>query len=157
MNFWTDKLNELRPPQAHRAPAQASWWQQGLPQTPPGSRQIDPGRAQPTEPGDYAPGTSARLEAAPDSCPRCGSDDYVEVPIDLTYGGRAGLAETGINLSKNKRCFSCRYPNANPSGEVVRGKLPAQAKVQTRHVRQAGGGLDGTWSDASWDDAPLIA
>ena len=159
MNFWADKMAERRPQRPAQPQTPASWWQQGQPQKAPAPPPASPGAPARTQAYDYLPPTSERLEAAEERCPRCGSEDYLEVEMDVSYGGRAGLAQTGFNMSKNRRCFSCRYPNFNPSGEVVRGKtLPTKGtKVDRRKVRQAGGGLDGIWGEGSWDNAPLIA
>jgi hypothetical protein len=158
MTFWAEKLAEARPQQAPAPQAPASWWQTGTNRTLPARPQDAPGRPD-TPPGHgYAPETSQRLEAASERCPRCNSDDYLAVALDPSYGGRTGIAQTGFNMSAAKRCFNCRYPGVDPSGNVLRKGAAIQgSKVQTKRVRQAGGGLDGSWTDASWDSAPLIA
>lgn len=154
MSFWQDRLAERRPaqPQAPQTP-RGSWWQ---PPAVPSARPQEPISA-PASPerGNYTPDTSARLSAAEDRCPRCGSEDYVEVPLDVSYGGRAGIAETGVNLGKSKRCFSCRYPSFDSSGTLVR--KGSGAKAEKREVKQLGGGDVGSWGDGSWDNAQLIA
>lgn len=103
----------------------------------------------------YTPETSARLSAEEGRCPRCGSEDYVEVPLDVSYGGRAGVAETGVNLGKSRRCFACRYPSFDSSGTLVRGM--SGGKADKRQVRQLGGGDIGSWGDGTWESAQLIA
>lgn len=80
------------------------------------------------------------------------------IPIDLSYGGRGGMAETGVNLSQHKQCFDCRYPSRNPSGEVVRSGGIQVEKADRRKVRQIGNGDTGSWrGQETFDSAPLIA
>lgn len=161
MSFWGDVVAEVRSAQQPAAPrTPASWWQSGVTPTAPQQPQNAPGQPQSPASYSYAPGTSQRLEAADEVCPRCGSDDYLEVSLDPTYGGRTGIAQTGFNMGNAKRCFNCRYPGVDSSGNVMRkGAVIPSKGEQVKHmkVRQSGGGLDGTWSDASWDNAPLIA
>jgi hypothetical protein len=157
-SFWAEKVAEARGQQQPVPRTPASWWQTGTNQTAPARPQEAPGR--PAAPVGYAysPETSERLEAATEACPRCGSDDYLAVALDPSYGGRTGIAQTGFNMSQAKRCFNCRYPGVDPSGNIMRKGAAIQgSKVQTKKVRQSGGGLDGIWTDASWDNAPLIA
>jgi hypothetical protein len=158
MSFWSEKVAEAKGHQPAPPRAPASWWQTGTNPTASARPQDAPGRPDPASGYEYSPGTSERLEAATERCPRCGSDDYLAVALDPSYGGRTGIAQTGFNMSQAKRCFNCRYPGVDPSGNVMRKGAAIQGSdVQTKHVRQAGGGLDGSWSDASWDSAPLIA
>jgi hypothetical protein len=160
MGFWSDKIAERTPAQPARPQTPASWWQGTTNETPPQRPQDAPGQPQPQSGHNYAPPTSQRLDAGDEACPRCGSDDYLAVTLDPTYGGRTGMAQTGFNMSNAKRCFNCRYPGVDPSGNVMRkgAVIPNQGKgVVHKEVRQSGGGLDGIWSDASWENAPLIA
>jgi predicted nucleic-acid-binding Zn-ribbon protein len=159
MGFWSDRVAEVQRQQVPPAPrTPASWWQGEGTQTAPQPPQNAPGQPQPQLRHDYSPDTSQRLDAADEACPRCGSDDYLSVSLDPSYGGRTGIAQTGFNMSNAKRCFNCRYPGPDASGNIMRKGAVAPTKgVKRQEVRQAGGGLDGTWSDASWDSAPLIA
>jgi hypothetical protein len=158
MSFWSEKIAEARPQQPVAQPTPASWWQAGQPQQPQQAPQDAAGRPVGQPSANYTPPTSQRLTAADEACPRCGSDDYLAVALDPSYGGRTGIAQTGFNMSNAKRCFNCRYPGIDPSGNVLRKGAAIQgSKVETKKVRQAGGGLDGSWSDASWDNAPVIA
>lgn len=155
MSFWADKIAETQaaaPPPP--PPPRTSWLDLGRTnQTAPQQPQNAPQQAQVPPSGDYLPPTAAVLQAEDERCPRCGSEEYVQVPPDAEFGGvRAGVVQP-------KRCFSCRYPGVNPSGSLGRPGMASVkgTKVRTLHPRQAGGGLDGIWSDSSWDSAPLIA
>lgn len=157
MSFWADKIAETqRAAPAPPPPPRTSWLDVAQPrtyQTAPQQPQNAPQQAQDPSGGGYAPATAAVLQAEDEVCPRCKSEEYVKVPPDAEFGGvRAGVQQP-------KRCFSCRYPGANPSGSLGRAGVAVGkgTKVKTLEVRQSGGGLDGTWSDSSWDSAPLIA
>lgn len=158
MSFWGDKIAEARPPQPQQPQHVRTSWLD-LPQTrtqPTAPQQPQNAPQQPQAPfsGEYLPPTSGYVQEASENCPRCNSEDYVLVPPDPEFGGvRAGVQQP-------RRCFACRYPGANPSGSLVaRGMAGSMkgTKVKTLDVRQAGGGLDGIWSDSSWESAPLIA
>jgi hypothetical protein len=160
MSFWAEKIAEMQPQQptqryVERQPT--SWLglgQNAINETAPQQPQNAPQQAQTPPGGNYAPPTSGYVQEADEVCPRCKSEDYVLVPPDAEFGGvRAGVQQP-------KRCFSCRYPGANPSGSLVRagmGGAMKGTKIKQLEVRQAGGGLDGIWSDASWENAPLVA
>jgi hypothetical protein len=158
MSFWGDKIAERQPARPAPPPerVRTSWLdlpQTRATQTAPQQPQNAPQQAQVPPSGDYLPPTSGYVQEADELCPRCKSEDYVLVPPDAEFGGvRAGVVQP-------KRCFSCRYPGANPSGSLGRAGVAVGkgTKVRTLEVRQSGGGLDGTWSDSSWDSAPLIA
>ena len=93
----------------------------------------------------YLPPSSQSIE----HCPRCGSESYAELNVDLSYGGR---------LPQGKQCFECRYPFWNASGEVVRGARPSvQADTVSLKVRQMGNPRAGSWKGAAtYDAAPLV-
>ena len=149
-NFWSDRIAERRP----QVQPRGAWWREPSDAS---VRPQEPRRDEySTNQSTYTPEASARLNGGPERCPRCGSEDYVEVPLDVSYGGRSGMAETGVNLGKSKRCFGCRYPSFDSSGTLVRGMSGGKAKKQ--QVRQLGGGDVGSWGgEASWDSAQLIA
>lgn len=150
MSWWAEKIAGSRPP-APRAPqSQTAWWQP--PRMPSSGLSEPPGAPASPSPSDYAPDASGYVQAALERCPRCGSDEYVEILVDATYGGRGG---------KTKRCFECRYPGIDPSGEVIRGRGGVRAKgtkLEHRNVRQAGDASAGSWAgQATWDAAQVIA
>lgn len=83
-----------------------------------------------------------------DLCPRCGGDNYVEMRPSAEFGG--GMT------AMTKRCFDCRYPMFDASGEIIRGV--GVAGQQRRDTRQLGGGKAGSWQGAAtWDNAVLVA
>lgn len=172
--FWEDKIQESAPPPAPAQPRNAvapgAWWQQGTQHEQPPAQQYQQAQqpqhqpaGQPAQPqtGAYAPDTAESVTAT-DNCPRCGSAEYAAVQVDLSfggasYGGAALLAETG---GKIKKCFDCRYPQMNASGEIVKGKGISAVKADKTtnlRVRQGAGAKDGsTTLGTLFDNAPLI-
>lgn len=124
MGFWESKLNQMRPPEPQQRPnvAPGAWWQER------------PVAQQPrTQPRQQIQRT---LPEPADTCPRCGSDAFVEFYLDVSEGGaidpRVG--------SKRKQCFDCRYPHYNASGNIASGKGAAAmrangAKIQNIKAR----------------------
>jgi hypothetical protein len=171
--FWEEKIQQVTPPPAPAQPrntvAPGAWWQQGTehvqaPQAVAPQQQYQQAGV-PAQPGqaqyEYAPELAESI-AATDRCPRCGSDEYAAVPVDLSfggasYGGAALLAET---QGKLKKCFDCRYPQMDASGEIVKGKgiSAVQAeKTTSLRVRQGAAAKQGsTTLGTLFDNAPLI-
>lgn len=170
--FWEDKIQETAPPPAPARPRNAvapgAWWQQGTQHEQPPQAVAQPQQyqqagqpVQQPQTGEYAPDTAESVSAT-DNCPRCGSAEYAAVQVDLSfggasYGGAALLAETG---GKIKKCFDCRYPQINASGEIVKGKGISAVKADkttSLRVRQGAGAKDGsTTLGTLFDNAPLI-
>jgi hypothetical protein len=122
MGFWDDKYAEYCAergiPQSQ--PQQPHWLQPQVPQAPPDPRL-----------NGYQPLPQQRPGPAPDDlCPRCGSSNYAEVALDTSMGGR-------MVGGPQKRCFDCRYPNFNASGDVIRtAGRRYDPNAQTMQVRQ---------------------
>jgi hypothetical protein len=170
MSFWADKIAESAPPppppQPRNAVAPGAWWQQGTQHEQPAQavaqQQYQPA-GQPVQQAQeyvYAPDTAAHLEAT-DNCPRCGSEEYAAVPVDLSfggasYGGAALLAETAGKL---KKCFDCRYPQINATGDIIKGKgIASKPENMTNlRVRQGAGARQGSTTSATlFDNAVLV-
>jgi len=134
VSWWADKLRaEVPEPPAPRYDniAPGAWWQQTT-------------RAA-TRPRPERPNTQHDTPA-PDACPRCGGDNYAQFTLDPSFGGQGG---------NYKRCFDCRYPMFDASGDIVHGMRGGQPGKVTRQV---GGGRAGSWQGAAtFDNAVRIA
>jgi hypothetical protein len=142
MSYW----DRVRPQPVARPPAHGPWYQPQPVQQP---RQYQ--RPQlPQRPAEYAPATAQSITET-DRCPRCGSANYASVIPDASMGGPSG---------KVARCFDCRYPGIDASGDIIRGGLISASNVQsttTHKVRAVGNPRIGSWGgSATWDSAPLV-
>src|SRR5580704_16133465 len=105
MSWWGERIAEMQPAQPVRQarPAPTSWLQLGqttAQPTAPQQPQNAPQQAQTPPSGNYLPPTSGYVQEADEVCPRCKSEDYVQVPPDAEFGGvRAGVVQP-------TRCFS---------------------------------------------------
>jgi hypothetical protein len=139
--WWARKMEAMRaanpalPPAPPAASGNRAWWKQSAYQreeTPPQPMGV--------------PGNQPQQE----TCPRCGGSNYAAVNLDTSMGGRFMVGDT-------KRCFDCRYPMFNASGDLVHSgggvRYGSQTAAQKLNVRQVDGGR-GEWN--GFDAAPNI-
>jgi hypothetical protein len=146
--FWAAKIRSEMPaplpPPTVSTVAPGSWWQgtdgDGL----------QPDEVQQTVPQQYLP-AEAQSTTHTERCPRCGSADYAEFAMDVSMGGTIPPQLGAVT----KRCFECRYPAYNPSGDVIRGKgiTPSSSDMAYRNVRQSGDPRNGSWGGAATFDS----
>lgn len=143
MGFWTNYVRSLDDQQPRQAPpaeaavAPGAWWQQG------GQRPVQ--RAQPQ------PQYQQPVAVAEETCPRCGSEDYGEFQLDVSYGG---TVPPGVGALR-KQCFDCRYPMFNATGDLIRGKgaITKGTQMQSKRVRQIANGEVGSWDGSNFERA----
>lgn len=129
------------PPQAPapKAVAPGAWWQRGTQhEQPAGTIAQQPAH----DPTGYHP-AQAQGQDSISQCPRCGSGNYAHMPVDLSMGGSSAGALLAQSGGKVKRCFDCRYPNLNASGDVVRGAKGAVHTTDARALKVRQGNIGG--------------
>ena len=144
-NWWVEKIRsempQAPPPPRYENIAPGAWWQ---------------GQEQQQQASRLPPAAHQTPPLVPDteSCPHCGGDNYIEMTIDAQFGGHGGQV---------KRCFDCRYPQFDASGDVYtsKGMNRRQANLagaKTNFTRQTAGSAQGSWQgDATFDAAVKIA
>jgi hypothetical protein len=147
VSFWSDKIRAempVPPPVQSLAVAPGAWWRDE--ETPP--------HQPPTVAQDYVPAEAESLRHT-ERCPRCGSAEYAEFAMDASVGGTI----PPMLGATTKRCFECRYPAYNPSGEIIRSKgiTVAATDADYHSVRQLGNPRRGSWQgSATFDSATKI-
>jgi hypothetical protein len=151
MGFFDDKLGPMEPVQSQSA-APGSWWQTpaqrtgqitGAPMSPVMYQQ---GQEHESHESEYRPRNSAFVKSrsntdVDDTCPRCGSYEYVKIAAEPAQGTTYRYAGATV------RCLACNYPAIDTSEGVI-GSLTGTAAavpvggdttITTYKVRERGG------------------
>jgi hypothetical protein len=147
MSFWDDRLGpakKAQPEVTPQAAAPGGWWQTPTQQQQV-QQQVHPLPQQTDGQGgmEYAPKSSGlvknRLQSdVDDTCPRCGSYDYIKIAAEPASGSSYRLPGASM------RCMDCNYPGLDTSEGVIGGAsgfVPTGGSVDahTLKVRERGG------------------